>query len=92
MAEELASNPLFELEVNYAMRALMGGGKGRFVMEQLKENDPEFYQLVMAEAQRRLDKLDPEYKKDRIGVLCDLVSGNLKNMVQIVEGKESDKG
>ena len=81
-------NPMVELYINYAMRALMGGGKGRFVMEQLKEDNPELHKFVMAEAQRSLDKLGPEYKKDRIRVLCDLVSGNLKNMVKIVEGKE----
>ena len=41
---------LFELYVDYACRALLGGGKGKFVMDKLRIEDPDFYYLVMKRA------------------------------------------
>jgi hypothetical protein len=34
------SNPIRGIYLNYAMRALLGGGGGKFVMSQLKDDNP----------------------------------------------------
>jgi len=39
---------------NYACRALLGGGKGRFVMLELYGENPEGYRYVIAVAKKRL--------------------------------------
>jgi len=82
-------NPLAGLYLNYAMRALLGGGKGQYVMQQLKTDAPDIYEAVMAGARTLLarkgvypDKLNTN---SRIATLKTLVVQNLHNMANITE-------
>jgi hypothetical protein len=43
-----------ELNIDYACRALLGGGKGQSVMEQWLRTNPEYHAKIMAEAKKRL--------------------------------------
>jgi len=47
---------LFDLYLNYAKRALLGGGKGQYVMTRLRQEDEELYHRVMRRAKDELDK------------------------------------
>jgi len=87
-------NSLADLYLNYAMRALLGGGKGQYVMEQLKTDAPDIYEAVMAGARTLLtrkgiypDKLNT---KSRITALGTLVGHNLHNMANIVTEETKD--
>lgn len=44
------THPLYCLYLNYAQRSLLGGGKGRFVMNQLQKDDPWLYSVIMKDA------------------------------------------
>lgn len=46
---------LFDLYVSYACRALLGGGKGRYIMDGLKEENPQLYFAVMNKAREKLN-------------------------------------
>ena len=41
---------VFDLLVSYGCRALLGGGKGQFIMRQLKADNPQLYRQVMEKA------------------------------------------
>lgn len=69
---------LDEINIDYACRALLGGGKGKSVMLALTESNPEYASRIMAEAKCRLGSVPGivycrscgEYLGDRIdGVL-----------------------
>jgi hypothetical protein len=47
---------LDEINIDYACRALLGGGKGQSVMNLLQEQDPDYYKRIMAEARKRLSE------------------------------------
>lgn len=55
MEKEVAAH-INEININYACRALLGGGKGISVMEAIRELNPEYYEKLMAEARARLEK------------------------------------
>lgn len=44
-----------EMNINYACRALLGGGKGKSVMDQLQRQNPQYYQRIMGEAIKKLE-------------------------------------
>jgi len=46
---------LDKINTDYACRALLGGGKGQFVMEELKKENPAYYERIMGEARRQLE-------------------------------------
>jgi len=45
-----------EINISYACRALLGGGKGMSVMQALLANNPGYFARIMAEAQKRMEK------------------------------------
>jgi len=47
---------LFDLLLNYAKRALLGGGKGRYVMEGVKRHDIMLYHNLMRRAKDELNQ------------------------------------
>lgn len=55
-AELVHHQVIDEINVGYACRALLGGGKGKFVMEELKKINPTYYERIMSEAVNRLEK------------------------------------
>jgi hypothetical protein len=44
------------IHIDYACRALLGGGKGKSVMEELKKVNPEYYEQIMSLAREELRK------------------------------------
>lgn len=81
-------NAYEELMVSYGVRALLGGGKGQFIMEELRQDDPVAYKRVMAEAKRQYDELPAEYKSDRIRGLSQVMQGSLGSMAEMIQEKE----
>jgi hypothetical protein len=55
MEKEVAEH-INEININYACRALLGGGKGISVMEAIRAQNPEYYEHIIAEAKARLEK------------------------------------
>ena len=47
-----------EINISYACRALLGGGKGQSVMELLRKQNPYYYERIMTEAKRRMEAKD----------------------------------
>ena len=45
---------LFDLYLNYAKRALLGGGKGQYVMMRLRQEDEDLYHQIMRRARDEL--------------------------------------
>jgi hypothetical protein len=45
-----------EINIDYACRALLGGGKGKSVMEELKKVNQPYYDQIMSLARERLRK------------------------------------
>jgi hypothetical protein len=45
-----------EIHVDYACRALLGGGKGKSVMEELKKVNRPYYDQIISLARERLRK------------------------------------
>ena len=54
MSSEDLEDLLFDLYLNYAKRALLGGGKGKFMMEQLKRSNPAVYHKIMEVARNEV--------------------------------------
>lgn len=52
------------LYLGYACRALRGGGKGKFVMQQLKGENPKYYKAVMKAARKHLGLLPDEVEEN----------------------------
>lgn len=52
---ETLQETLDQINIDYACRALLGGGKGKFVIEQLKKENPAYYEQIMSEARRQLE-------------------------------------
>jgi len=50
MTEQSIGEILFDLYLNYAKRALLGGNKGQYVMMKLRQEDEELYRQVMRKA------------------------------------------
>ena len=50
MPMNYTEHPLYPLFLNFAQRSLLGVGKGTFVIDQLKTENPAFYKAVMDEA------------------------------------------
>jgi hypothetical protein len=86
---------LYPLYLNFAQRSLLGGGKGSFVMDELKAEDPQFYSYVMDEALLlQKDNLSKNLNsRERLKLMVELVKGNMNNMKDIVsknKGEEFD--
>lgn len=65
MEEELTlEEHVAGLYLSYACRALLGGGKGMFVMLELHDQSPEHYRLIMEAAKKHLLKTHPELRED----------------------------
>jgi hypothetical protein len=76
-------HPMYSLYLNYAQRSLLGGGKGTFVVQQLEEQDKNFYNVVMVEA-RYLQKKNLSLPvKERIPKLVELVKNNLSELSNV---------
>jgi len=54
MSNESLEELLFDMYLNYAKRALLGGGKGKFVMEQLRKDNPAAYNKIMEVARNEV--------------------------------------
>lgn len=65
MMEALQAH-LDQINIDYACRALLGGGKGKSVMEELRKTNSAYYESIMSEARKRIGK---EVKD---GDLCNL--------------------
>ena len=50
MPEKTLSHLVTDLYFHFALRSLLGGGKGQFVMEQFEKDEPELYREVMEAA------------------------------------------
>lgn len=69
--EETLVKHVVGLYFNYACRALLGGGKGMYVMNQLYQQSPECYRLVYEAARLELmnkhpklaEKVDERYRQ-----------------------------
>jgi hypothetical protein len=44
-----------EINISYACRALLGGGKGLSVMEILRKENPDYYEKIMREARKKVE-------------------------------------
>jgi hypothetical protein len=55
ISEKQAQTLLDEINIDYACRALLGGGKGQSVMNLLQEGNPDYYKRIMSEARKRLE-------------------------------------
>jgi len=72
MKDEQSPDELIaQLYFDYACRALLGGGKGEYVMTQLYEESPETYRVILESARvslaktpnRDLGELDKRYRQ-----------------------------
>jgi hypothetical protein len=80
-ANNYKQHPLYPIYLNYAQRALLGGGKGAFVMEQLQNDNPECYKLVMEDAKKLVMNIPiKDYQKE----ITKLLAKNLTNMANVV--------
>lgn len=80
MENNYKSHLLYPLYLNYAQRSLLGGGKGSFVMDELKAEDPQFYSFVIDEALLLQKDNVTKSSSERLGVMCELVRSNVKNI------------
>ncbi len=60
---ETLQETLDQINIDYACRALLGGGKGQYVMEQLKKENPTYYERIMSEARKQLEAKDVKLPK-----------------------------
>lgn len=44
------------INIDYACRALLGGGKGKSVMEELKKINQPYYEQIMSAARAKLER------------------------------------
>ena len=56
MPEKTLNHLVVKLIFDYAVRSLLGGGKGEFVMEQLERDSPELHGEVMKAAKIYLEQ------------------------------------
>jgi len=56
---------LFDLYLNYAKRALLGGGKGQYVMMRLRQENEELYRQVIRRAKDELDKTNVSQDREQ---------------------------
>lgn len=47
-----------EINIGYACRALIGEGKGLFTMNEIKAEDPKYYEWLINEAKKRMGAKD----------------------------------
>ena len=53
-----------ELYFHYACRALLGGGKGQYVMEGLRKENPELCEKIMKVAREYLEEVEARRMED----------------------------
>lgn len=85
------SHILYPMYLNYAQRSLIGGGKGNFIMENLKSSNSQFYSVVMEDAKKIVNGIHPsQYRAE----LNRLVASNLLNMARTLDNqiKETYEG
>ena len=88
MTINYTDHPLYPLFLNFAQRSLLGGGKGTFVIDQLKTENPAFYKAVMDEALLlQKDNISKE-TSIRTQELSKLTKENVHNMVNIMKNVE----
>lgn len=56
------SNDLYQLHISFAVRALLGGGKGKLAMSEIKKDDEEYYNQLMDKASEIYKDLPQEWK------------------------------
>ena len=90
MPMNYTEHPLYQLFLNFAQRSLLGGGKGTFVIDQLKTENPAFYTAVMDEALLlQKDNINKELNI-RLQELSKLTRDNVKNMISIMKNVEDE--
>ena len=90
MTINYTDHPLYPLFLNFAQRSLLGGGKGTFVIDQLKTENPAFYTAVMDEALLlQKDNISKELNI-RLQELSKLTRDNVKNMISIMKNVEDE--
>ncbi|MBA7506100.1 hypothetical protein ES706_04780 [subsurface metagenome] len=62
---ETLQGTLDQINIDYACRALLGGGKGKSVMEELKQANPAYYEQIMSEARRQMEAKMSSYPSCR---------------------------
>jgi len=55
-------NLLDEINIDYACRALLGGGKGQSVMEELQKANPTYHDWIMSEARKKMEREGKDVK------------------------------
>ena len=90
MPMNYTEHPLYPLFLNFAQRSLLGGGKGTFVIDQLKTENPALYTAVMDEALLlQKDNINKELNI-RLQELSKLTRDNVKNMISIMKNVEDE--
>lgn len=87
-----------ELLVRFGIRSLLGGGRGQYLMDELKEYSAASYEVIMDEARVRYTAFPKEWKRDTGLALQSLLSTDpirditVKAMQEGIEERENDGG
>jgi hypothetical protein len=82
---------LYQLCVNYNLRALLGDNKGQMILNDLEEEDPDTYNLITAEASRVYNNLAAEQKLNTIPTLISLMEENIRLQFEITKKRLEQK-
>lgn len=63
---ETVQETLDQINIDYACRALLGGGKGKSVMKELQKANPAYYERIMSEARRQMESEDKDGKLSKL--------------------------
>jgi hypothetical protein len=91
MGGKLVADEEYEAYVLLALRSLLGDGKGKMIMKDLRHEDMAAHELIMIEARSRYATLHPEFKENPLAVLSNLHDEGLRLQYRMIE-KAKEEG
>ena len=91
MGERLVDDEVFEGYALMGVRAILKDRRARSILNELKDDDPSAYSLVMSEAWRRYASLPLEFRRNRNKGISELIEEGDRLQVRMIE-KAKEEG